>query len=178
MKTSTKIIAVTSIGILLALLIPVILYLSLSHNNKEAEAEADQPKELFIEDDYSSDPTEEIEGVDKNVFITEESSDDSFLETMHKMTHQKVIASDKWGAIQMTPESIDLVLEAAKKKTWTSPSIGKEMISMLERWKNNDFSKIDEDHNLIWSFQGGTVGYATGIMDKEHEDLFIMNNFK
>ncbi|MDX1771457.1 MAG: DUF6241 domain-containing protein, partial [Planococcaceae bacterium] len=44
-------------------------------------------------------------------------------------------------------------------------------------WEEDDFSRVDEDHNIIWSLQNGTVGRATGILTYEEELRFISKYF-
>ncbi|WP_408640759.1 DUF6241 domain-containing protein [Salipaludibacillus keqinensis] len=48
---------------------------------------------------------------------------------------------------------------------------------MLERWEEGDFSQADDDHNAIWRLQGGTKGYAEGLLTEEEEKQYIENTF-
>lgn len=97
----------------------------------------------------------------------------NILEVMNQMCHQKVIANDKWGAVEMNKENIRKVQKAAKSE------IGEERVTeILNDWAKGDFSHIVEDHNEILGMQGGTIGEATGTMTKEQEQQFIENNFR
>ncbi len=50
-------------------------------------------------------------------------------------------------------------------------------LQILNRWKNNDFSQADKDHNAIWTLQGGNVGRATGVLTFEEEKEFIKKHY-
>jgi len=91
------------------------------------------------------------------------------------MTHQKIVANDKWGAIEMTKERIDELYELVDKSDFEYRG---ELKTILDRWKTDDFSRVDEDHNTVWRIQGGSLGRAQGIMTKEQEEVFIENNFR
>nr|WP_238482656.1 DUF6241 domain-containing protein [Lederbergia galactosidilytica] len=86
------------------------------------------------------------------------------------MSHQKIIADEKWGFYEITPERIDWLLHGLKQTDFKSASLYKDI---LERWKEGDFSKVDKDHNAIWQLQGGTIGKATGILSPEEEETFL-----
>jgi hypothetical protein len=49
---------------------------------------------------------------------------------------------------------------------------------MLMRWKYNDFNAIVDDHNFLWTIQGGKVGEATDRLTTREEKEFIENNFR
>src|SRR5699024_229379 len=53
--------------------------------------------------------TKTIEGISYKITLTDQSSVDAVIATMHKMTHQKVLADEKWGAIPMTDDTIKQV---------------------------------------------------------------------
>lgn len=93
---------------------------------------------------------------------------------MHKMTHQKVSAEEKWGAIPMTEENVAIVKEAALQTS--HPDIN-DIHEILDRWAAEDFSRVDKDHNYFWRMQNGNIGKAYGIMSAENEQAFIENNF-
>jgi len=107
----------------------------------------------------------------------EELTDTHFRNYLHKMSHQKVIAEDKWGFYKITDERIAWLLESLEtddvKKRLTDGDI---YLDILTRWEKSDFSQVDEDHNVIWRLQGGTVGKATGIFTEEEEETYIKNN--
>lgn len=94
---------------------------------------------------------------------------------MHKMTHQKVLAREKWGAIEMTPENIKIVKEHVLANHFKSE---KFFLEILSRWEAGDFTKVDKDHNDLWEAQDGNIGEAKGIMTEEQEQMFIEENFR
>lgn len=100
---------------------------------------------------------------------------ETILEIMNQMTHQKVIASDKWGAIEMNQKNIDTLLYIIEENNFINEDLLKEI---LDKWKAGDFSEIVEDHNTIWDLQGGTIGKATGEMTPEDEQKFIEATFR
>jgi hypothetical protein len=124
--------------------------------------------------EFMSNQTGDISNEDKETYINENMGDESILIAMNQMCHQKVIASDKWGAIEMNRKHIKALKKAAKN----SVSIDQEAIEILDKWDQGDFSGIVDDHNTILSLQGGTVGKATGTMDEDEEKEFIKNNFR
>lgn len=75
----------------------------------------------------------------------------------------------------MMPETVQPVLETIQASSFDHRE---ELQNIAEKWKKEDFSSIDKDHNYFWTLQGGTVGEAYGIMNKEEEEAFIQNNFK
>lgn len=119
--------------------------------------------------------TKEIEGISYKITLTDQSSIDAVISTMHKMTHQKVLADEKWGAIPMTDDTIKQVDTIIANSHF---DIKDDLLHILEKWKNGDFSTIDEDHNYFWKYAGGTIGEAYGILSPEEEATFIQNNFK
>lgn len=95
--------------------------------------------------------------------------------TMHKMIHQKVDADDKWGAVQMTNDRLDVLISLVKDSKF--PNRGK-LLAMLSTWRSGDFSYAWKDHNALWEMQGGTVGRAKGNATEEEEKQFIEDHFE
>ncbi|MDP4171704.1 MAG: DUF6241 domain-containing protein [Bacillota bacterium] len=108
---------------------------------------------------------------------TYDMSEDDVMSAIHEMSHQKVYADKKWGAIPLTLERVNrliLVVEKNKDKYHHYDLY----LRILERWSKNDFSSAVRDHNDIWTLLGGTVGKATGKMTPEDEKAYIQDNFK
>lgn len=101
---------------------------------------------------------------------------DKILRIMNEMTHQKVVADEKWGAIQMTKKRIDTLIAVVEnnKQDYEQAYV---LLEILHRWKDGDFSQIVQDHNTIWDLQDGTKGKATDVMSKAEEAEFIKVNF-
>lgn len=118
---------------------------------------------------------EKVEGLQYAITVPSSAPEKELLSMMHSMTHQKVIASDKWGIIEMNAESIEKAYSIVSASDFPSKSA---LLNILESWQRGDFSRADEDHNYIWTLQGGSVGKATGLMTPEQEQQFIETNFR
>ncbi|AIY06260.1 hypothetical protein Plano_2295 [Planococcus sp. PAMC 21323] len=96
---------------------------------------------------------------------------------MHRMTHQKITASEKKGAVEMTPENIDGLLTIVN--TYAGHYKHTDFyLKALNKWKEGDFSNAVYVHNTIWDWHGGTVGRATGFMTPEQEQEFVERKFR
>lgn len=105
--------------------------------------------------------------------ITEEST---FLMAIHYMTHQKVLADSKQGALEITPERIAIMLEQAEA---FSDSVHYPFyIEILNAWDAGDFSNAVYAHNYVWNAQDGTIGEAYGLFDESQEAEFVQANFR
>ena len=96
---------------------------------------------------------------------------------IHTMSHQKVKADQKWGAILLTHERVGILINVVKENEdrWEHPEL---YLDILNRWYTGDFSQADEDHNAIWELQGGSVGKATGLLNSWEEKEFIQSFIK
>lgn len=129
---------------------------------EDVEESAKTPEEVVSEEVVMS----------NNPFGSEQASlsEDDILNYMHGMSHQKVIADEKWLHYEMTDERILFLSNAVENGQYEHEEV---MMDILTRWKKGDFSQADEDHNAIWSIQGGTIGKATGIMSEEQEQQYL-----
>lgn len=95
---------------------------------------------------------------------------------IHQMSHQKVQADKKWGMIPLTKERVVRLIDVVEgnKEHFKHESA---YLEILNRWLEDDFSRVDEDHNIIWTLQNGTVGRATGSLTYEEELRFISKYF-
>lgn len=116
--------------------------------------------------------TEGEETVEEDKIITTESE---FMEVIHHMTHQKVEASPKWGAVQITEKRIDEMLTVLGANELENEDFYQETLSA---WKNSDFSNAVEVHNKIWKMQNGTIGEATKLLNEDEEAEYIQKHFK
>jgi uncharacterized protein YxeA len=114
-------------------------------------------------------------GAQKSLGINKHSSEQAVVEVMHEMTHQKVKADEKWGAVEMDQKNIDAVLSIVKSSDFTDKD---QMLKIAENWKKGDFSNIVEEHNYFWQLQGGNVGKAYGRLSQKDEEAYIQKNFK
>jgi hypothetical protein len=97
-------------------------------------------------------------------------------QAIHKMSHQKVLASQKWGAVPLTPERVKRLIQVveANKKHYKNADL---YLGILEKWDKGDFDNVVQAHNTIWDLQGGSIGKAYEKASPEEEMKFIEENF-
>ncbi|MGD2276366.1 PRK06770 family protein [Bacillus wiedmannii] len=95
-------------------------------------------------------------------------SEGEVISTMHKMVHQKVKSSEKWGFVEMTNKEISFYIENS-----TGFQYKMKLFSIINRWEKGDFSQTVEEHNFLWSLQGGDTGKATERLSPEEEKRYI-----
>ncbi|KAB2387632.1 DUF6241 domain-containing protein [Bacillus toyonensis] len=101
----------------------------------------------------------------------QQASEDEIISTMHRMVHQKVKSSEKWGFIEMTNKEIRSAKEAVESSTnFKNKS---KLLATLERWEKGDFSQTVEEHNFLWEIQGGDTGKATERLSPEEEKKYV-----
>lgn len=81
---------------------------------------------------------------------------------MHKMANSKIIAEDNLisGQMEISSQRVYDLLSIITKSSFRDKDI---LLDILNRWKKNDFSIVNEDHNFVWRMLGGTDGKAIGI---------------
>ncbi|MED1469244.1 DUF6241 domain-containing protein [Bacillus salipaludis] len=169
MSLKTKIIIVLG-GLLLAgglfigkkihkeIIKPTVVVKEVKNQAGEEIIEVKEPKETIIEKELPMDMNE----ID-------------FQQTIHNMSHQKVLAEEKRGAEPLTHDRVLRLIKIAEKSHYLNKN---DYLGILKRWEANDFSNADNDHNIIWNLQDGTVGRASGVMSPEQERQYIDENFK
>ncbi|MCY8235565.1 DUF6241 domain-containing protein [Priestia endophytica] len=93
---------------------------------------------------------------------------------MHLMTHQKVRANKKEGAIRMTPYSLAQVTDLINE---VQPPNKKKLLQIVNHWENGNFDNVIEEHNYFWEYEGGKVGKAIGRMTMTEESYFVRKHF-
>lgn len=152
-------------------------------NDKQEVVSGNELENMTVEEliEYAENkPKKEIKGsIPPNPFgdlIPEDSlSENLAIRYMHQMSHQKVQAEYKEFFFEMTEERIDWLVQAVSS---SGVVLSKNHKPILERWDNNDFSRIDLDHNLLYqqaSAEPTESGKATGILSKEEEKEYIEN---
>lgn len=96
---------------------------------------------------------------------------------LHRMTHQKIVATEKRGAIEMTPENIGNMLTVVQAN-YGQYEHSEFYEKALTAWQEGDFSNAVEVHNTIWEWHNGIVGRATGLMTAEQEEQFVQDHFR
>jgi len=86
----------------------------------------------------------------------------SIYSDIHHMSHNVVIADDKWGYKDLTLEDIEKLIDKVTVIE-AHEEVKEEVLTILMRWQKGDFSRAHFDHNYVWGKLGGTVGRATGV---------------
>ncbi|CAM4281688.1 Host cell surface-exposed lipoprotein [Lacicoccus alkaliphilus] len=95
---------------------------------------------------------------------------------MHRMSHQKVRAEDKWGHLKITEDRIEEVISLLEQYNVADRTFYHE--AMLD-WRDGDFSNAVEVHNRIAQPDNGTVqGQAYGLLSKQEEADYIERHFE
>lgn len=98
------------------------------------------------------------------------------LDEVHGMTHQKVLADEKWGSAEITKDKVDKLYEEVKNQK--ESEIRTMLLEILEPWTKGDFSNAVEDHNRIWNYKDGNVGKAERLLTPVEEQEYIEKMFK
>ncbi|RNF39589.1 DUF6241 domain-containing protein [Planococcus salinus] len=139
---------------------------NLSPEKEISDAAKEVEKQLEKDSGAAEEAGEEV-GLDETEFQIK----------LHQMTHQKIVASEKRGAIEMTPENIrDMLMIARANEVYYKHSDFYE--ETLLTWQNGDFSNAVYVHNTIWDWHNGTVGRATGLMTPEQEERYVNMFFR
>ncbi|QHJ70621.1 DUF6241 domain-containing protein [Planococcus halotolerans] len=96
---------------------------------------------------------------------------------LHQMTHQKIVADKKRGAVEMSEENITNMLKIVKEN-YDHYEHSDFYEQTLMAWQDGDFSKAVSVHNTIWNWHNGTVGRATGLMTAEQEAEYVADHFR
>lgn len=96
---------------------------------------------------------------------------------LHQMTHQKVTADKKFGAVEMSEANIENLLKIvqANSGVYEHSDFYEET---LNAWADGDFSNAVTVHNTIWKWHNGNVGRATGLMSPEQEAEYVKKHFR
>ncbi|WP_175615379.1 DUF6241 domain-containing protein [Piscibacillus halophilus] len=143
----------------------------------DAEGEEEQRVRELSEEKFENSENDEDLNPFGDRFGSESLTDGQIQEYLHKMAHQKVEASEKWGFYLITDERIEWLQEGINES-------GDELAhrdlyeSILSRWAAGDFSQADQDHNAIWELQGGTIGRATGVLSQQEEEAYINSAYE
>jgi len=141
---------------------------------EKTEGHGSQSTEPVSDEKAMKESTEKMDGLEFAQSVPNDASEAKLLAMMHKMTHQKIIASEKWGLIRMNEESIAKAKAILMDADYNSKE---DLLEIIGRWENGQFDQVDEDHNFIWGLQGGSIGRATGVLTEQQEQEFIENNF-
>lgn len=159
-----------------------------NENSKSAESEIDNGQSSSKENDQKEfESTVDTNFGWENATYSKKidqwkSGDEPFIdnlmqEVIQQMSHQKIIADEKESSIMITPERIEILLQMVESNKDRYEHSDK-YLEILNRWKQDDFSSVDQDHNDMWHLQGTKQGgLATGIATKEQEKDYIFQVF-
>lgn len=102
-------------------------------------------------------------------------SEEAIRQAIHDMSHQKIYASDKWGALAMSEENILTLISRLDKFDYVNEDVYRDI---LTRWKNGSFERAVEDHNRIWKLQNGNMGEAQRLLTPEEEKEWVEERLK
>ncbi|WP_100010341.1 DUF6241 domain-containing protein [Lentibacillus sediminis] len=162
---------IVGVGAIASLIFAYLVFSSWQSTNEEDKAEYTSEVEM-AQSGQGEGESEESEAAGNYP------SETAFRNDLHKMTHQKVTASEKWGHLEITEERIDNMLQILEEYGVDNYSSGHFFEEVLNEWKNGDFSNAVEVHNTIWSEENGTVGRATGLMTESEEQSYIEKHFE
>ncbi|WP_052455567.1 DUF6241 domain-containing protein [Bhargavaea cecembensis] len=114
------------------------------------------------------------EGKEDGQLYDEPPDEERMMQDLHRMTHQKIDAKQKWGALQITRRRIDEMLRTVEEGNYAHGDLYRDI---LTKWQEGDFSNTVEAHNAIWDLQDGTVGKAKRLLTREEEEDFIRRQF-
>ncbi|PEI94990.1 hypothetical protein CN679_04865 [Bacillus pseudomycoides] len=99
-------------------------------------------------------------------------AEEVIIDSMHKMTHQKVMANEKNGFIAMSSDNIKKLRQLVNDSDMLAD---KEKYSeILGRWEKGDFSQAVEEHNDMWERSGEiTHGKAYRLATQEEEKAYL-----
>ncbi|WP_129727604.1 DUF6241 domain-containing protein [Ectobacillus funiculus] len=91
---------------------------------------------------------------------------------LHGMTHQKVVANEKWTFTLMSSKNIKSTIEIVEKNKDHLTHYDFYM-EALKKWEQGDFSNCVEVHNQVWEWEGGNIGKATRLATAEEEKAYL-----
>lgn len=154
-------------------------------SNKSTNSELDNRSKKEVQEEFVSTVDTNF-GWENPVFSKRmdewKSGDEPFVdnlveEVLQQMSHQKIMADEKESSIMITPERIDTLLQMVEENM-DDYEHSEQYLDVLNRWKNGDFSSVDQDHNDMWYLQGSKQGgIAYGIATKEQEIDYIFRVF-
>ena len=104
----------------------------------------------------------------------------NLVDAMHLMTHQKILATEKAGAIPMTHDNLKEIrdyLELLREKNKIKMEDYLQLGQIIERWEQAIFDEIDKEQDVLLEEMFAVIGFSSGLATRAEEELFILNNF-
>lgn len=103
------------------------------------------PEEVMSQDKFveNFEETEALEEIDElgRVGVNGNSPESKILDVMHQMTHQKIVANQKWGAVPMMTRNIEQMESiVSTSQHIQSPEVKKHLLKIIAKWERGDFS--------------------------------------
>lgn len=148
----------TTLGILLIVFVSIVLVVLKVYFASDETVHVDSSAEKALSEIYT-------EGV------TVVWSEKRMQEVLHEMTHQKVSARLKNGAVQMSKDNILACIKIVEASDYKAKNY---YLNMLNRWWDGNFNAVDSDHNALHGLlklDGDTR--ANGQLSDSEEDEFL-----
>ncbi|MEW9502508.1 DUF6241 domain-containing protein [Jeotgalibacillus marinus] len=169
------IITLITVAVIAAAGIGMYVGLDLSRENSKKQEQAKVQSEVVKgAESEETEQTMKIDVIQYDIGIDNDSTQEDVIDVMHKMVHQKVKATEKWGAIPLIPDTIEKVYDIIFNSNF---DLKDDLLKIATGWKNEEFDTVVEDHNYFWGYQDGTIGEAYEIMSESEEQEFVLNNF-
>ncbi|MGD6901568.1 DUF6241 domain-containing protein [Bacillus infantis] len=168
-----------AIALLLVLFITVNFMKTANDTDQNDSIEQTQPESGPAEEAWDPDAAPEqvakVEGATAAFPADQSSAEKEVMDTMHFMTHQKVIAEKKAGAVEMSKENVEKLFSILQSSDFERKE---RLLEIAAKWRGEEFTGIIEDHNYFWELEGGQVGKAYRVLKPSDEEKFIENNFR
>ncbi|MEN8698566.1 DUF6241 domain-containing protein [Bacillus infantis] len=169
-------ILLAAIALLLVLFITVNFMKTMNEDDNIEQTQPESgPSEEAWDPDAAPEQVAKVEGATTTFPVDQSSTEQEVMDTMHFMTHQKVMAEKKTGAVEMTKENVEKVFSILQSSHFERKE---KLLEIAAKWRNDNFLDIIEDHNYFWELDAGQVGKAYRVLKPSDEERFIENNFR
>lgn len=149
-------------------------------NDSETQLETNQAAiEVFGEEELAAESKQEkkteADSSQKKNAEAELPTEKAFRQTIHAMTHQKIVAEDKWSHVRITEKRISSLLDIAERSEYRDKEY---YLTELKKWEEGNYENSVELHNHVWIKLGGTVGKAEKLMTEKQEKRYIEEHFE
>lgn len=169
-------ILLAAIALLLVLFITVNFMKTMNEDDSIEQTQPESaPSEEAWDPDAAPEQVAKVEGATTTFPVDQSSTEQEVMDTMHFMTHQKVMAEKKTGAVEMSKENIEEIYSILQSSGFERK---KTLLEIAAKWRNDNFIYIIEDHNYFWELDAGQVGKAYRVLKPSDEERFIENNFR
>lgn len=175
-STKTLMISLTSVVILILGL----TYWIISELDASLTEEKESTEAAAEEEEGAIDPERYIDKGENSTADDSIPSEKHFMNTLHGMTHQKVLADEKWTLVEITDARIDKMLASLEKVRDGQVQYDHYdfYYNTLTEWKEGNFENAVDVHNRLWSMDNGTVGRANRLLTADEERQFVKVHYR